>query len=72
MILNPNAGGEVRVIRDKRRSETALAFSKLKAHLRRAAERTIHSLWTTIGRIVGLYAPQECANYFRACRYDPA
>jgi len=40
------------------------AFSKLKAHLRKAAERTIHGLWTAIGRILDLYSPQECANYF--------
>ncbi len=39
-------------------------FSKLKAHLRKAAERTIHALWDAIGRILDLYSPQECANYF--------
>ncbi|WP_158010658.1 IS630 family transposase [Tardibacter chloracetimidivorans] len=48
------------------------AFSKLKAHLRKAAERTIHGLWTAIGRILDLYTPQECANYFTACGYDAA
>ena len=48
------------------------AFSKLKAHLRKAAERTIHGLWTTIARILDLYSPQECANYFAACGYDAA
>ncbi len=46
------------------------AFSKLKAHLRKAAERTIHGLWDAIGRILDLYSPQECANYFKSCRYD--
>ena len=46
------------------------AFSKLKAHLRKAAERTIHGLWNAIGRIIDLYSPQECANYFAACGYD--
>ena len=46
------------------------AFSKLKAHLRKAAERTIHGLWDAIGRILDLYSPQECANYFTACGYD--
>jgi transposase len=46
------------------------AFSKLKAHLRKAAERTIHGLWDAIGRILDLYSPQECANYFIACGYD--
>ncbi len=47
------------------------AFSKMKAHLRKAAERTIHGLWNAIGRILDLYTPQECANYFSACGYDP-
>ena len=46
------------------------AFSKLKAHLRKAAERTIHGLWNAIGRILDLYTPAECASYFTACGYD--
>ena len=41
------------------------AFSKLKAHLRKAAERTVHGLWNAIGRILDLYSPQECANYLQ-------
>jgi transposase len=36
------------------------AFSKLKAHLRKAA----------IGRILDLYSPDECANYFANAGYD--
>ena len=46
------------------------AFSKLKAHLRKAAERTIHGLWNAIGRILNLYSQQECANYFTNSGYD--
>ena len=42
------------------------AFAKLKAHLRKAAERSVEGLWGAIGRIVDLYAPEECANYFAA------
>ena len=42
----------------------------LKAHLRKAAERTIHGLWNVIGRILDLYSPQECANYFANAGYD--
>ena len=34
-----------------------MAFSTLKAHLRKAAERTIHGLWNAISRIVDLYSP---------------
>ena len=45
------------------------AFSKLKAHLRKAAERTVHGLWNAIGRILDLYSPQECANYFANAGY---
>jgi transposase len=47
------------------------AFAKLKALLRRAAERTIQGLWAAIGRIVDAFTPAECVNYFAACGYDP-
>jgi transposase len=46
------------------------AFAKLKALLRKAAERTIEGLWTTIGRLVDVFTPTECANYFAAAGYD--
>jgi transposase len=47
------------------------AFSKLKALLRKAAERTVDGLWSAIGRIVATFSPPECANYFAAAGYDP-
>ncbi|WP_432715832.1 IS630 family transposase [Xanthobacter autotrophicus] len=47
------------------------AFSKLKAHLRKAAERTVEGLWVAIGRIADLFTPQECRNFFEAAGYDP-
>lgn len=47
------------------------AFSKLKAHLRKAAERTVDGLWRAIGRIVDLFTPKECANFFKAAGYEP-
>lgn len=47
-----------------------MAFSKLKALLRKAAERTVEGLWTAIGRFVEVFTPQECANYFAAAGYD--
>ena len=46
------------------------AFAKLKALLRKAAERTVEGLWDAIGRFVDLFTPQECANYFLSCGYD--
>lgn len=47
------------------------AFAKLKAVLRAKAERTIDGLWNTVGHILTLFNPQECANYFKSCGYDP-
>jgi len=47
------------------------AFSKLKAHLRKRAVRTIQDLWQAIGQICDLYDPDECLNYFKAAGYDP-
>jgi transposase len=38
------------------------AFAKLKALLRKTAERTIAGLWAAIGRLIDLFTPQECAN----------
>jgi transposase len=45
------------------------AFAKLKALLRKAAARTVDGLWSVIGRLVDLFTPQECANYFTAAGY---
>jgi transposase len=39
------------------------AFAKLKALLRKAAERTVDGLWTTIGGLLDRFAPAECANH---------
>jgi transposase len=47
------------------------AFAKLKAMLRKAAERTVDGLWDAIGRIIDTFTPDECANYFAAAGYDP-
>jgi transposase len=47
------------------------AFSKLKALLRAKAERTIAALWDTVGSVLDLFTPVECANYFKAAGYDP-
>lgn len=46
-----------------------MAFSKLKAHLRKAAVRTIDELWKTVGNICDLYDPDECYNYYKAAGY---
>ena len=46
------------------------AFAKLKALLRKAAERTVEGLWRAIGRLIDVFTPTECANYFAAAGYD--
>jgi transposase len=47
------------------------AFAKLKALLRKAAERTVEGLWSAIGRALDAFSLAEWANYFSACGYDP-
>ena len=49
-----------------------LAFAKLKALLREAAERTVDRLWATIGRLLDRFSRRECRNYFRHCGYARA
>lgn len=47
------------------------AFSRLKAMLRMIGERIVNGLWGLIGRLVDIFQPSECANYFISCGYDP-
>jgi transposase len=46
-----------------------MAFSKLKAHLRATAARTIDDLWKAIGNICALFSSEECSNYFKTAGY---
>ena len=46
-----------------------LAFAKLKARLRKAAEKTVDRLWNAIGQISQTFSPHECKNYFNATEY---
>jgi hypothetical protein len=45
------------------------AFAKLKALLRKAAERSVDGLWSAIGRIIDCFTQTECKNYFTAAGY---
>ena len=45
------------------------AFSKYKAMLRKAAERTVEGLWNTIGRTADLFPPTQCRSYFKNAGY---
>jgi transposase len=47
------------------------AFAKLKAMLRKAAARTIDTLWAAIAKIIDTFTPTECADGFVAAGYDP-
>ena len=45
------------------------AFAKLKAHLRKAEERSIPALWNRIGTTLDAFSPTECQNFFRHAGY---
>lgn len=45
------------------------AFAKLKSSLRKAAARTVDTLWTAIGDALQRFTPQECTNYFAEAGY---
>jgi transposase len=47
-------------------------FAKLKALLRKAAERSVEALWNRIGALLGAISLTECANYFKNAGYDPS
>ena len=47
-----------------------MAFSKLKALLRKAAARTVPDLWNAIANALDAFTAQECQNYFAASGYD--
>lgn len=46
-----------------------MAFSKLKALLRKAAARTLDDLWRAVGNICDLFTADECWNYLKAAGY---
>jgi len=47
------------------------AYSKLKAFLRKIAERTVAGLLAALDACADIFKPAECRSYFRACGYDP-
>ena len=47
-----------------------MAFSKLKALIRKAAARTYEDLWQAVGRVCNLFSDEECYNFFRAAGYE--
>jgi transposase len=59
------------VLLKRLRWPNSVYFAKLKALLRKAAERTVDDLWDAIADLIDLFTPQECANYFKAAGYEP-
>ena len=49
-----------------------MAFSKLKALLRKAAARNIDDLWEAIAQATQAFKPEECTNYFAAAYFAAA
>ena len=48
-----------------------MAFSKIKALLKKAAARTLQDLWDAIAQAIDAVTPEEARNYFTATGYDP-
>ena len=46
-----------------------MAFSKLKAHLRRIGARTFDQMFDALAEVCNLFTPQECWNYFCEAGY---
>ena len=47
-----------------------MAFSKLKAFLKKTAARNLDDLWDAIANGINTFTPTECQNYFTAAGYD--
>ncbi len=48
-----------------------LAFSKMKAILRKAAARTLPRLWDAIRDAIDAVTPGDARSFFTACGYEP-
>ena len=44
-------------------------FAKLKTLLRKAAPRTVDTLWANIGLLLDHFTPAECTRYFASSGY---
>jgi transposase len=80
--LPAHKGGEVRAIIEAAGAELRYlpayspdlnpieqAIAKLKAHLRKAQERSIDALCRRIGSLLDLFHPNECASFFANAGY---
>ncbi len=70
--LPPDTGAELRYLPaySPDFNPIEMAFSKLKAILRAAAQRTLNGLWHAIANAPDCFKPSECQNYVAAAGYD--
>ena len=47
------------------------AFAKLKTLLRKADAKSVEDTWKTIGTLLDMFTPEECANYLTNSGYAP-
>mgnify|MGYP001552454580 FL=1 len=47
-----------------------MAFSKLKALIRKVAARSYEDLWRAVGNVCSLFTHEECYNFFVAAGYQ--
>ncbi|NWH09416.1 MAG: hypothetical protein HXY22_12380 [Alphaproteobacteria bacterium] len=47
-----------------------MIFSKVKGFLRKAAARTLDTLWNVIAEVLETLARNDCTNRFIATRFD--
>jgi len=48
-----------------------MAFSKIKALLKKAAARTVTALWDAIRDAINAVTPNDCRGFFTAAGYEP-
>ena len=48
-----------------------MAFSKIKALLKKAAARTVNDLWDAIRQAIDAVSAQDARSFFIACGYEP-
>jgi len=69
--MTPHHGASRRREQEPSTPSIEMAFSRLKAMLRKTGERTVSGLWNLIGKLIDIFQPDECANYFSSCGYEP-
>ena len=68
-MLTPHYGASRRWEQEPTTPSIEMAFSKLKAQLRRIGARTFTDMFNALAEICDLYSPNECWNYFTAAGY---